>query len=434
MNGPDNLLPSPIEAANVPEVRNHTRYPSQYFQMIDAADTLFHVIVTRITYDLSTINSEGYPAETKAQAPLCEADEHYGAPNESSVIQESDYAPFKPKCDVLIVNASAHTPPSPSANGERKAMQRFPAGVRITFDPPHNEPENSTPAATAPPNHWQKLLTVTGPRALKAGLLGGLTLSEPEFVTAVPIRYEHAYGGTCQWWKGWPQAADDDQRMEIDVHDVYNPIGCGVLNPAWQQKTQAHHKNHYPAPQIEAFNEPFTANHAEAAAAKSGAANPDEAAPVYPAVGLGPIGRWWLPRRKKAGSYDEIWKATRWPKLPKDFDFGYWNAAPEDQQIDYPNGGEHVTLINLHETHSELRFRLPRSDLHVRARLEMGPRITTHMKADTLIIDMEALTLSVVQRLTVPASAGVRVLEIGLGDGRAVEARPSDTADGATHG
>jgi hypothetical protein len=402
MNGPDNLLPSPIEAANVPEVRNHTRYPSQYFQMIDVADTLFHVIVTRITYDLSTLDGEGYPAETKLQSPLCETDEHYGAPNESSVIQESDYAPFKPKCDVLIVNTSAHAPAA--ANGERKAMQRFPAGLRITFD-------NSAS------NHWQKLLTVTGPRTLKAGLLGGFTLSEPEPTLSVPLRYEHALGGTNLWWKGWPQLADDDQRMEIDVHDVYNPIGCGVIDPAWQKQTQAHHKNQYPAPQIEAFDEPFTASHAEAAAAKTGAANPDEATPIYPAIGLGPIGRWWLPRRKKAGSYDEIWKATRWPKLPKDFDFGYWNAAPEDQQIDYPSGGEHVTLINLHATHSELRFRLPRSDLQVRSRMNSGVRSVEASKVDGIMIDMDALTLTIVHRSTVPSGADVRVLEIGVGDG-----------------
>ena len=62
MNGPDNLLPSPIESAPVPKVVNHTRFPSQYFQMIDTGDVVFHVMVTRITYDLTQLDAEGYPA------------------------------------------------------------------------------------------------------------------------------------------------------------------------------------------------------------------------------------------------------------------------------------------------------------------------------------------------------------------------------------
>ena len=51
----------------------------------------------------------------------------------------------------------------------------------------------------------------------------------------------------------------------------------------------------------------------------------------YPVVGLGAVGRWWQPRLALAGTYDDSWKQTRWPGLPEDFDFGYWNCAPEDQ-------------------------------------------------------------------------------------------------------
>ena len=127
----------------------------------------------------------------------------------------------------------------------------------------------------------------------------------------------------------------------------------------------------FPAPQIEAYEEPFTQAHAEKAAtsAASNLNNPN-AELFYPVVGLGAVGRWWvLPRRSKAGSCDELWKQTRWPKLPKDFDFGYWNAAPEDQQFDYLQGGEKVMLVNLIDPEhtadksGSLWFKLPKQDL-----------------------------------------------------------------------
>lgn len=406
MNGPDNLLPSAIEAAPVPEVRNHTRYPAQYFQMIDVADDIFHVMVTRVTYDLSNIDDDGYPAEAEEQGELCEADEHYGEANTSSVIQESDYAPFKPRCDLLFANTSAWVPAASS--GKRRGLTRFPAGVRIDF---------------ADGTHWQKLLTVTGPRTLSSSRLGGLNLGDPEPVTHVPIRYEHAFGGSCQWWKGWPQPTEEGQRLEIDLHEAHNPIGCGYVDTGWLKKTRG---TDFPAPQIEAFEQPFTLAHAEKAAAESGAPGAEAA---YPVVGLGPVGRWWQPRRSKAGSYDEVWKATRWPRLPGDFDFAYWNAAPEDQQFEYPLGGEQFTLVNLHETHAELRFRLPKPTIKLLLHLEAGVPVFKPLCIDTVVIDMEALTLSVVQRALIGAASGTAVIELGTWDIDAARAKNAAVLD-----
>jgi hypothetical protein len=64
-----------------------------------------------------------------------------------------------------------------------------------------------------------------------------------------------------------------------------------------------------------------------------------------------------------------------------------------------------------------VRFCLPKSDLHLRARLNGGSRFVQEMKVDTVIFDMQSLKLVLVHRLTVPASADVRVLELGVGDG-----------------
>ena len=129
------------------------------------------------------------------------------------------------------------------------------------------------------------------------------------------------------------------------------------------------------------------------------------------------MGRWWLPGRALAGSYNELWKQTRWPKLPKDFDFGYWNAAPEDQQFDYPQGGEKIMLANLinpeKNPDGSLWFRVPKQDLKLLLRLEIGALLFAPMNIDTLIVDTEAMQLVVVRRALVSARVEVRQLELG---------------------
>ena len=132
-------------------------------------------------------------------------------------------------------------------------------------------------------------------------------------------------------------------------------------------------------------------------------------------VGLGAVGRWWQPRLALAGTYDDSWKQTRWPGLPEDFDFGYWNCAPEDQQIDYPGGGERVVLAGLHPN-GEVRFRLPRPDLKLLLHLDVGVPLFKPLVTDTLIFDFQAYELGVVQRAVVAAAAGVELMELGTWD------------------
>lgn len=414
MNGPDKLLPSPVDAAPVPEVRNHTAFPSQYFQMMDAADGIFHVMVTRITYDLTKLDAGGYPALAGGQEELVDSDQFYDAANVSSVIQESDYAPFKPRCDVLLSNASAWVPPN--GGGKRKPMARFPAGLRIDD--------------AGGQIILQKVIAATGPRTLSAGLMGGFSLSEPLPVLSVPVRYEQAFGGTNQWWKGWPTPIEYDQRMEIDLHEQHNPIGVGLIEPNWQKKSGL---SQFPAPQIEAFERPFTAAHAEIAARNAGSLDAEAA---YPSIGFGVVGRWWQPRRKLAGSYDEVWKATRWPRLPADFDFAYWNAAPGDQQIDYPAGGELVKLVNLvppeHSADGSMAFRLPTNQLKLLLHLDAGVPLFKRMNVDTVLLDLQAMRLSIIARCAVAAASGVDVIELGTWDVGAARKRNAEALNPAT--
>jgi hypothetical protein len=114
-----------------------------------------------------------------------------------------------------------------------------------------------------------------------------------------------------------------------------------------------------------------------------------------------------------AGTHDEIWKATQWPKSPKNHDYRYWNCAPEDQQINYPLGGEEIVLINLTPAGSPVRFRLPKQDLQLLVRLQVGAMMFAPMNIDTVIIDFSNSTLSIVRRALISAKADVRQLELG---------------------
>ena len=363
MSSPSYVLESSTPTADLPEVRNHTRFPSQYFQMLDTDDHVFHVMVTRITYDLNRLDENGFPRLAKQQFELVQTDEFYTGRHTSSIVQESDFSPYKPRCDVIFSHAFAYSP-------EEKPFNRWTAGVKI--------------------DKWDKVLMVCGPRVIRSGLLGW-QLSEPEKATRVPICHELAFGGTCQW----PEKNDEDADPEIFSRHELNPIGCGFLDKAWVKKTG---KNEFRAPQIEVFNKAFDDGWLSGQ--------------NYPVVGLGPIGRWWQPRVQLTGSYDHKWLESRWPALPKDFDFSYWNCTPADQQIDYPKGGESITLFGLTPGGGYLRAKVPGNHPYSLVGLHAGPVLERPMHLDTLIFDMQKMTLTCVHRTNIAANAGIKMIEV----------------------
>src|SRR5262249_44221866 len=79
------------------------------------------VVVVKGTFAIPEAGGELYLAD--AQLPLVMADEFYGEPGLSAMRRESDFAPVKPRCDVLVLG-SAHSP------GGRPA-DRVPVGVRV---------------------------------------------------------------------------------------------------------------------------------------------------------------------------------------------------------------------------------------------------------------------------------------------------------------
>ena len=73
-------------------------------------------------------------------------------------------------------------------------------------------------------------------------------------------------------------------------------------------------------------------------------------------MAFGAISRNFASRYPLAGTYDQDWQDNVFPFLPRDFDPLYYQAAPPEQQMDYPSGGEGIELRRLHHPkHLSLR-------------------------------------------------------------------------------
>lgn len=108
-------------------------------------------------------------------------------------------------------------------------------------------------------------------------------------------------------------------------------------------------------------------------------------------AGFGPLNPLWPERRKKLGKqYGRGWRWGRWPYYAEDFDWGYFNAAPPDQQLDgYLRGDEALLFQNLHPAAPVFEARLP--GLRIRAFVkDVQLRFReVAMSLDTLFADLD---------------------------------------------
>jgi uncharacterized protein YjbI with pentapeptide repeats len=200
---------------------------------------------------------------------------------------------------------------------------------------------------------WSKSLEVTGART-RSGFLFVRWTSRPRPFVELPLTYAHSYGGSRWAW---------------------NPVGCG-------------HRG-CDLPRIRA-----------AAGSEPAGRRPSEAR--NEPAGFAPISRMWKSRTAKAGTYKGDWLEKRWPWYPDDFDWGYFNAAPADQQLEgYLAGDEELVIENLQREQAVFRARLP--GLRVRAFLNQQEAEETRfgevsMKLDTLLVDADRLVLTLIWR------------------------------------
>jgi hypothetical protein len=275
--------------------------------------------------------------------PLVEADRFSGEPGMSAPLYETDYAHQKPACDVLLVG-SAYAPAG------RRATRTV-VGLRVG------------PLA--------KEFAVVGPRVWKRGLVGAVP-SDPQPFESLRITYDTAFGGTDR------THADKGQTATF----LPNPVGVGYWKYADGIDGQ-------PMPVTEQIDRPVVKYDGQ-----------------YAPMAFSPIGRNWVPRSAYAGTYNQEWIENRAPLWPDDFDERYFQAAPPDQTIPYPRGGEDVVLRNL--TPDGMRaFRLPSRQMPVTFIPYRGRDVTRDAALDTIVLEPDRERFMLTWRVTLPLGRSV---------------------------
>ena len=192
-----------------------------------------------------------------------------------------------------------------------------------TFHSPNGEPVGQE-AVSMRVGNLRKRLLVSGPRHWRVG-----GPSRPEPITALPIRYEEAFGGD-----GFPD----------------NPVGKGyAADPDAGER---------PLPCVEYPQAAVT--------------GPDQ---TPPPASLDARDLAWGARQRFAGTYDDAYIRERMPGLPDDVDWRLFQDAAEDQWFDdFLRGDEDFELVHLHPSEPRLTGHLPavRGRAFVERRREAG--------------------------------------------------------------
>jgi uncharacterized protein YjbI with pentapeptide repeats len=120
-----------------------------------------------------------------------------------------------------------------------------------------------------------------------------------------------------------------------------------------------------------------------------------------PPACFAPVPPGWKLRRSKTGSFDASWLRERWPYLPADFDWSYFNAAPPEQQVPYLRGDERFAVIGVRPGGKGFEGRLPGARPRVfalRTQEAGGEVFEILLRLDTLWIDADSSKLVLVWR------------------------------------
>ena len=311
---------------------------------LDVAGREHLVLVAKATWSIPAPGGRPRPLPPQ---PLEPSDVFVEDPGQSAMLYGSDFARFKPRCDVLF-NASAH---APNSQPVREMQVGWQVGPLI------------------------KGLNVVGPRVWEKRM-GGIKLSKPEPFTRMPLHFGQAFGGTRYYEKG----RGAQKQLFADTL-LTNPNGIGWFGPHTRGEIEG-----APVANLEDPKNPIR--------------KPDG---NNPPIAFSAIARHWDPRKNYAGTYDETWRKEVFPLLPKDFDERFHQCAPQDQQMDYPKGGEQVTLRYMMADRDDVRFRLPALN-NVKFRIlrtDYSSEMPTPV-VDTLYFEPDEARFSAVWRASVP--------------------------------
>lgn len=123
-------------------------------------------------------------------------------------------------------------------------------------------------------------------------------------------------------------------------------------------------------------------------------------------------------RQRHAGHFDELWRRSRAPRPPLDFNQHFHNlAAPELQLGQVPAPGTRVCLQNL-SSRGRDEFTWPEVGLYLQAQWHNGHRPPSiPLEPDTLLLEPTQSRYSLTWRAVVPqgvGAGGVSLLELGV--------------------
>ncbi len=316
------------------QINNHTPFAPFYFRHEDHSGESFNVFLLKGTFHMD----EGRLMRiSQKQAPVNYTDKYRGDPTASSLLEASDLAPIKERTDVTFSG---------------------------TATPPGGVPANSW-ELSARIGMLQRRWRVYGPREWNQVPLWGWTLSKASHCASVPLTFENCFGGTY--------STKDQESSTVSYSQ--NPVGKGWCSSKHPRRTD----ELFAAHQIEDVDTRLI----------------DPTSNPAPA-GVGPVCRHWDPRIRHSGTADAIWQQQRWPRLPEDFSFEFYNHAPVSMQLDgFLVGGEEVSFENVGGADHMGCF-LPIFEVGFIARTIEGEAISVDMNLDTahFYVDERIATLT----------------------------------------
>jgi hypothetical protein len=314
--------------------QNLTPFVAESLILLDEEGREVLTLIAKATYE---IPSQGTAlALAPAQEPLVLASTHHGEPGRSSLRYASDAVTEKLATDVVLL-------------GHAWADRGLAPEVDVTLE-------------VGP---IQKQVRVFGDRTWRR-LLGAMKPSSPRPFRRMPLVYERAFGGVDT----------SSSSPEEHIEEPENPVGVGFVRPV-------------PGRDYEGLRLPNI---------EDPAALLQEPIDRRRPMGFGFVAPSWAPRRIQAGTFDEAWRAARFPRLPANFNRRHHNAAPLDQQArPLLEGGEPAKVIGASER-GTLRFTLPVCRLRGRYQLRRSEAVAVAMRLDTVVIDTDAHRVAIVYR------------------------------------
>ena len=314
------------------------------------------------------IRTDG-PLELLAkQPPVDLAGQWWGDPAGSSMRIEPQIAPEKPGTDIVLLG---HAYP-----GNRERTEGL-IGIKV--------------------GALQKVARVFGDRRL-IRRFGFDSITAPEPFERIPLTYEHAFGG-------WDRRHPDPSQHSFEPR---NPVGMGYRDSRLPVEPER------VLPNIEDPAHPL----------RSASDRP-------PPVGFGFIAPDWPTRARYAGTYDKQWSDNRKPLLPVDFDPRFFNAAsPGLVAPEGLVGNESISVIGASEN-GRVDFALPAiPPPALRIVTSSGQLVDQMSKLDTVIVDMDQLTVTLLWRSHLVLRRGIHeISELQLPPMPAVPPDDDDAPD-----